>query len=70
MVSYVDVLKGDVEVGARVAIVGAGGIGFDVADFLTEDADAKGFLASWGWMWRQKPGEVLCLHNVPPAAAM
>ena len=48
VVSYVDVLKGDVEVGARVAIVGAGGIGFDVADFLTEDADAKGFMASWG----------------------
>jgi len=35
MVSYIDVLKGKVKVGARVAIVGAGGIGFDVADYLT-----------------------------------
>lgn len=48
VVSYVDVLNGEVEVGHRVAIVGAGGIGFDVADFLTHDADAKGFMASWG----------------------
>ena len=35
VVSYVDVLKGGAEVGKRVAIIGAGGIGFDVADFLT-----------------------------------
>ncbi|MCU0989484.1 MAG: FAD-dependent oxidoreductase, partial [Xanthomonadales bacterium] len=32
--SYIDVLQGRVEAGARVAIVGAGGIGFDVAEFL------------------------------------
>lgn len=48
VVSYVDVLKGRVEVGQRVAIVGAGGIGFDVADFLTHDADEEGFMLSWG----------------------
>ena len=35
-VSYVDVLTGRVEVGKKVAIIGAGGIGFDVAEFLTE----------------------------------
>ncbi|WP_227271904.1 NADPH-dependent 2,4-dienoyl-CoA reductase [Roseobacter weihaiensis] len=34
VVSYIDVLRGKVEVGPRVAIVGAGGIGFDVAEFL------------------------------------
>jgi 2,4-dienoyl-CoA reductase (NADPH2) len=32
--SYVDVLLGHVEAGKRVAIIGAGGIGFDVAEFL------------------------------------
>lgn len=48
VVSYVQVLSGQVEVGERVAIVGAGGIGFDVSDFLTHDADADGFMASWG----------------------
>jgi 2,4-dienoyl-CoA reductase (NADPH2) len=35
VVSYIDVLRGAVPVGARVAIVGAGGIGFDVAAFIT-----------------------------------
>ncbi|MDX1380423.1 MAG: NADPH-dependent 2,4-dienoyl-CoA reductase [Xanthomonadales bacterium] len=33
-VGYIDVLLGRVEVGPRVAIVGAGGIGFDVCEFL------------------------------------
>ena len=36
VVSYIDVLRGGAEVGARVAIIGAGGIGFDVAEFLVE----------------------------------
>jgi len=34
VLSYIDVLKHDAKVGPRVAIVGAGGIGFDVAEFL------------------------------------
>ena len=34
VVSYIDVLSGGAQVGDRVAIVGAGGIGFDVAEFL------------------------------------
>ena len=44
--SYVDVLAGGAEVGRRVAVIGAGGIGFDVCEFLshqgtspTEDLD-------------------------------
>jgi 2,4-dienoyl-CoA reductase (NADPH2) len=37
-VSYLDVLNGKVEVGPRVAIIGAGGIGFDVAEFLSQPA--------------------------------
>jgi 2,4-dienoyl-CoA reductase (NADPH2) len=34
VLSYIDVLKGNAPVGGRVAIIGAGGIGFDVAEFL------------------------------------
>ncbi len=34
VVSYLDVLSGRVSPGARVAIMGAGGIGFDVAEYL------------------------------------
>ncbi|MFG6457446.1 FAD-dependent oxidoreductase [Roseateles sp. BYS96W] len=36
VLSYIDVLRHDRPVGARVAIVGAGGIGFDMAEFLLE----------------------------------
>ena len=52
MLSYLDVLKNDAPVGKRVALIGAGGIGFDVAEFLTHqatDADAiDEYLAEWG----------------------
>ena len=48
VVSYLDVLKNRVEVDERVAIIGAGGIGFDVADYLSHDADECGFSDSWG----------------------
>ena len=36
VLSYIDVLRHDKAVGRRVAIVGAGGIGFDVAEYLLE----------------------------------
>lgn len=45
VVSYLDVIRDRVPVGRRVAIIGAGGIGFDTAEFLTEPdgkADPKG----------------------------
>ena len=51
VLSYVDVLGGDVEIGERVAIIGSGGIGFDVALFLAasgETQKAGGFLEKWG----------------------
>ena len=39
VLSYLDVLKHNKPVGDRVAIIGAGGIGFDVAEFLLHDDD-------------------------------
>jgi 2,4-dienoyl-CoA reductase (NADPH2) len=53
VLSYVDVLAG-APVGRRVAIVGAGGIGFDVAEFLSHDGehgasvDVEAFAGEWG----------------------
>lgn len=52
-VSYVDILSGKVTAGRRVAIIGAGGIGFDVAEFLSSPPadvamDPRHFLAEWG----------------------
>jgi len=51
--SYVDVLSGRVQPGRNVAIIGAGGIGFDVALYLLErkeraTLDAKAFAHHWG----------------------
>ncbi len=39
VLSYIDVLTG-AEVGNRVAIIGAGGIGFDVAEYLTHQGES------------------------------
>ena len=53
VLSYVDVLRNRAPVGKRVAIIGAGGIGFDVAEFLLHDGnsptlDLEEWLAEWG----------------------
>jgi 2,4-dienoyl-CoA reductase (NADPH2) len=53
VLGYLDVLREKAPVGRRVAILGAGGIGFDVAEYLTDpgnDAshDVAAFLAGWG----------------------
>jgi 2,4-dienoyl-CoA reductase (NADPH2) len=50
VVSYVDLLDGTVTAGKRVAVIGAGGIGVDVAHFLTHDPTetTEDWLAHWG----------------------
>ncbi|MGW3496513.1 FAD-dependent oxidoreductase [Streptomyces sp. NPDC001020] len=39
VLGYLDVLRGGAPVGERVAVLGAGGIGFDVAAYLTDPGD-------------------------------
>ncbi len=53
VVGYTDILSGKVQAGRRVAIIGAGGIGFDVAAFLLHNAQeaqqsVQAFFAEWG----------------------
>ncbi len=53
VLSYLDVLKHKKEVGKSVAIIGAGGIGFDVAEYLSHSGEStalntKEFLKEWG----------------------
>jgi 2,4-dienoyl-CoA reductase (NADPH2) len=43
--SYIDVVEGRHQAGRRVAIIGAGGIGFDVAELLTAGTPADGHLS-------------------------
>ncbi|WP_405833495.1 FAD-dependent oxidoreductase [Streptomyces sp. NBC_01176] len=53
VVGYLDVLRGEAPVGDRVAILGAGGIGFDVAEYLTDGGDKASedpatYFRNWG----------------------
>ncbi|OWA19049.1 NADPH-dependent 2,4-dienoyl-CoA reductase [Streptomyces sp. CS227] len=53
VVGYLDVLRGQAPVGRHVAVIGAGGIGFDVAAHLTDGGDgasldADTYFRHWG----------------------
>lgn len=53
VVGYLDVLRDGAPVGDRVAILGAGGIGFDVAEYLTDGGDKahedpETYFRQWG----------------------
>ncbi|TMW64348.1 hypothetical protein Poli38472_012970 [Pythium oligandrum] len=54
VVSYIDVLKHKVPVGKKVAVIGAGGIGFDVSEYVTHHGkspslDINLFAKEWGF---------------------
>ena len=53
VVSYIEALKGEKQIGKKVAVIGAGGIGFDVCEFLTHEGksttlDTQEWLKEWG----------------------
>ena len=53
VVSYIDILKGLESAGDTVAVIGAGGIGFDVSEFLTHEGQSttenlQEWLEEWG----------------------
>ena len=53
VVSYLDVLQNKITIGEKVAIIGAGGIGFDVAEYLTHQGEStalssSAFMKEWG----------------------
>jgi 2,4-dienoyl-CoA reductase (NADPH2) len=53
VVGYADILSGRATAGDRVAIIGAGGIGFDVAEYLAHQGDSTAldlpaWMAEWG----------------------
>ena len=53
VLSYLDVLKYGKPVGRSVAVIGAGGIGFDVSEYLTHEGkspslDTAAFMKEWG----------------------
>ncbi|MGC5245389.1 FAD-dependent oxidoreductase [Gordonia sp. DT219] len=71
VVSYADAVLGRREIGKRVAVVGAGGIGFDVTEFLTVDESPTLNLKEWTQEWGvsedlSKPGFVTKPRPLPP----
>ncbi|NND45162.1 MAG: NADPH-dependent 2,4-dienoyl-CoA reductase [Xanthomonadales bacterium] len=77
VLSYIDVLAGAAEVGESVAIIGAGGIGFDVAEFLAHDpakpassTSPEAFARDWGidTSLRTRGGVAGVTEQPPPAA--
>ena len=68
VLSYIDVLKG-AKVGKKVAVIGAGGIGFDISEFLVHgvdkiDSPKPQSLASWRADWgvdldSDQPGQLV-----------
>lgn len=60
VVSYIDVIKGNKPVGKKVAIIGAGGIGFDVSELISHAGvsgavDRDVFAAEWGVDFENHP---------------
>ena len=74
-ISYADLLSGKAVAGPRVAVVGAGGIGFDVAEFLTVTESPTLHPEDWMREWgvgdpAQSPGGLAQPAPTPPARAV
>jgi 2,4-dienoyl-CoA reductase (NADPH2) len=74
VLSYLDVLEHKKKVGQQVAIIGAGGIGFDVAVYITHAVppggpDGDAYLKEWGVDKNyQLPGGLAAQGFKPPAS--
>lgn len=74
VVGYLDVLRDGAPVGDRVAILGAGGIGFDVAEYLTDGGDKASedpatYFRHWGVDMDYRAPGGLGTPNGPPRRA-
>ncbi|SNY41150.1 2,4-dienoyl-CoA reductase (NADPH2) [Arsukibacterium tuosuense] len=73
VLSYLDVLRDHKSVGKNVAIIGAGGIGFDVAEYLTEDnsltLQPDAWLKEWGVDKSYQSRGALLPDSMPEPAA-
>ncbi len=75
VLSYIDVLSQRVVPGRRVVVVGAGGIGFDVAEYLVHQGTSTAVdLAAWQQEWgvgdpAHTPGGLLAQGPQPTPAA-
>ncbi|MGE4328331.1 MAG: FAD-dependent oxidoreductase [Pseudodonghicola sp.] len=72
VLSYIEVLRDKAPVGRSVAVIGAGGIGFDVSEFLLEDhspaTDLPAWMTEWGVTDPAKHRSGLAPEGPQPAA--
>ncbi|MDY4338854.1 NADPH-dependent 2,4-dienoyl-CoA reductase [Xanthomonas sp. LF07-6] len=73
VVSYLDVLQGRVQAADKVAIIGAGGIGFDVGEFLVHAGESTAldparWMAEWGVDPQFEGRGALCKPRPEPPA--
>lgn len=73
VLSYIDVLQHKKPVGKKVAIIGAGGIGFDVAEYLLHNPNVslplsvEHWCADWGVDFNAKVNGGLAAQRIPAA---
>ncbi len=72
VLTYGEAITGVKPLGKRVAVIGAGGIGFDVSEFLVTDASPTLNLKDWKTEWGagdpwEAPGALLTPIPAPPA---
>jgi 2,4-dienoyl-CoA reductase (NADPH2) len=73
VLNYLDVLRDKKHVGKKVAVIGAGGIGFDVSEYLVHQGQStslnvKEFLKEWGVDENYKDGGALMKASPEPPA--
>ena len=74
VLNYIDVLRGKANVGDRGAVIGAGGIGFDVSEFLAHDGESPTenlplWMKEWGVTDTSENRSGLAPEGPKPAAA-
>ena len=72
VLGYIDVLYRQKEVGKKVAIIGAGGIGFDMAEYLSHEGtspslDVEKYMEEWGVDMAMQTGGALKTAEVAPS---
>ncbi|MEV6341170.1 NADPH-dependent 2,4-dienoyl-CoA reductase [Nocardia vinacea] len=70
VLSYPELIRQERAVGTRVAVIGAGGIGFDVSEFLAVDGPAALELDEWRHEWgvthdHRAPGQLTARRHTP-----
>lgn len=73
VLTYAELVREDRPVGKRVAVIGAGGIGYDISEFLTVEGHPTLKLDEWKQEWgiesgdEHAPGQLRAPEPAPPA---